>query len=227
MLPSAIPRAQSLVQSPDSSHSRQPDALSSQSQRVGGSWEGSAQQLESIMAIHSVKSAQSPATQHSDSSTMSSAPRLHPHPAASLESTAKDDNSHAATQSPSAVQPSRESRANAKSVTTEQGQVRSAAAQGLDGQNQGMPLGSAPRTAGRAGPRTEKGSVTSRKQAALERLAGQHPQLFRALQSMKIDPSGRISPQSIAKVRAESDQPSSCMRTTRMFQLAGRSLTNA
>ncbi len=39
-----------------------------------------------------------------------------------------------------------------------------------------------------------------KKQAALERLAGQHPHLFRALQAMQLDPLGRISPQSVAQV---------------------------
>ncbi|KAK9837583.1 hypothetical protein WJX74_000889 [Apatococcus lobatus] len=40
-----------------------------------------------------------------------------------------------------------------------------------------------------------------KKQAALERLAGQHPQLFRALQAMQLDASGRISSQSVAQVQ--------------------------
>ena len=46
-----------------------------------------------------------------------------------------------------------------------------------------------------------QGTKKGRKQAALERLAGQHPQLFRALQAMQLDASGRISPQSIAQVQ--------------------------
>ena len=44
--------------------------------------------------------------------------------------------------------------------------------------------------------------TSSKKQAALERLAGKHPQLFRALQTMQLDQHGRISPQSIAQVQS-------------------------
>lgn len=56
-----------------------------------------------------------------------------------------------------------------------------------------------PKTA--AASQGRQATKQGRKQAALERLAGQHPQLFRALQAMQLDASGRISPQSIAQVK--------------------------
>ncbi len=72
------------------------------------------------------------------------------------------------------------------------------------GHTAGVPHGQVPDendlAGSQAGAKAARGAVSSKKQAALQRLAGKHPQLFRALQAMQLDQNGRISSQSIAQV---------------------------